>query len=341
MLKRLFWDSEQRRIAMLWRLLLQALLFFVLITLFPMLAVLLIAPTLAAQNGMSFEQLLAELESPALGLSPEILFVLKFSMLLGVLLSVWLAGRFLDRRRFANFGLHLNRDWWTDFGFGLFLGAFSMAAIFLVEWAAGWVTITGVLVSTREYSLPFWQGLGFTWLYFVAVGIQEELFSRGYQLKNLAEGLRGVPLLGARGAIVAATLLSSALFSGLHIGNPNATFVSTFNIFLAGIFLAMGFILTGELAIPIGLHITWNFFQGAVFGFPVSGMASAFSILGVQQSGDALITGGDFGPEAGLIGVGAMVLGSMMTIVWVKARYGRATPLAALAQPELLRRKNT
>lgn len=341
MLKRLFWDSEQRRITMLWRIILQALLFLILVSLFPMVAMIIITPMLTAQSGMSPDQLLGESDASPLISSPEIFFVLKVSMLLGTLLSVWLAGRFLDRRRFANFGFHLNRNWWSDLGFGLLLGAFLMAVIFLVEWVAGWITVTGTLVMSGEYNQPFLKGFVFSLLYFIAVGIQEELFSRGYQLKNLAEGLRGVPPLGAPGAIVAATLLSSALFGYLHIGNPNATFVSTFNIFLAGIFLAMGFILTGELAIPIGLHITWNFFQGTVFGFPVSGMASAFSIFGIEQGGDTLITGGMFGPEAGLIGIGAMVLGSILTIGWVKVRYGRANLYHALTQPDLLWRKGS
>jgi len=336
MLKRVFWDSEQRRIAMLWRLMLQALLFLILVTLFPMIAMMIATLVLPTQSGMPSDQQMIGPDVSFLLASPGTLFVLKFSMLLGVMLSVWLAGRFFDRRRFVNFGLHLSRDWWIDLGFGLFLGAFLMAVIFLVESAAGWITVTGKLVVSGGYNQPFFQGLVFSLLYFIAVGIQEELFSRGYQVKNLAEGLRGVPLLGMTGAIVAATLLSSALFGYLHIGNPNATFTSTFNIFLAGIFLAMGFILTGELAIPIGLHITWNFFQGVVFGFPVSGLASSFSVFGIEQGGDTLITGGTFGPEAGLIGIGAMALGSILTIGWVKARYGRAKIQDALTQPDLL-----
>jgi hypothetical protein len=95
----------------------------------------------------------------------------------------------------------------------------------------------------------------------------------------------------------------------------------------------MGVLLTGELAIPIGVHITWNFFQGNVFGFPVSG--SDFSIatfISIEQGGPGLWTGGVFGPEAGLLGLAAILLGGALTIVWVRWRNGQARLRAELAK---------
>ena len=104
---------------------------------------------------------------------------------------------------------------------------------------------------------------------------------------------------------------------------PTPRLISSLNIALAGLFLGLGFILTGELAIPIGLHITWNFFQGNVFGFPVSGTEAGATVIAINQGGPPLWTGGNFGPEAGLIGIVAMVIGALLTVWWVRREEGR------------------
>src|ERR671910_797472 len=211
--------------------------------------------------------------------------------LVTVVASMWLAGRFLDRRPFSGFGLRLDRNWWLDFCFGLSLGALLMTGIFLVELAAGWVTVAGTFEAAG--SGAFFPTILMPLVLFLCVGISEEMLSRGYQITNLAEGLN---------------------FAGLLLGS--------------------GYVLTGRLAIPIGLHITWNFFQGNVFGFPVSGLEPVgATVLSIEQGGPLLFTGGVFGPEAGLIGIAAVLAGSLLTALWVRARFGKAAMEVSIAEP--------
>jgi hypothetical protein len=244
------------------------------------------------------------------------MFAIQAVSFLSTLATVWLAGRFLDRRRFADFGFRFSRRWFLDLGFGLFLGSFLMTGIFVVENAVGWIGVSGTFVSSTS-GVGFWAAIWIPAAMYLCVGISEELFSRGYQLKNLSEGLNS-KRFGPVPAVLAATVLSSIFFGFLHGANPNVKLISLFNITAAGIFLALGYILTGELAISIGLHITWNFFQGNVFGFPVSGLEPvAARVLAVRQSGPEWITGGMFGPEGGLIGLAAIVLGSLLILLWV------------------------
>ncbi|MGD2164797.1 MAG: CPBP family intramembrane metalloprotease [Anaerolineae bacterium] len=330
-LEGIFWNEDQRRLRTLWRLIGHLVILGLIVIVVGGVLGFVVVGWLAAQGGISPVQLSDPWSLQGLITDTPMLTLLT-SLALAVPLAIgtWLAGRILDRRPFADFGFHLDRDWWIDFSFGLLLGAMLMLIIFVVELALGWVTVTGTLAASRP-SVRFVPTILTALVSFVAVGFYEELFSRGYQLKNLAEGLRG-SVFGARTAIAAATLLSSLAFGGLHVGNPHATTFSTLSIALAGTMLATGFLLTGELAIPIGLHITWNFFQGSVFGFPVSGIDfRSASFLSTEQLGPALWTGGAFGPEAGLLGLGAMILGVLLTTVWVRRRYGRVEVDISLA----------
>ncbi|MBN1312662.1 MAG: CPBP family intramembrane metalloprotease [Anaerolineae bacterium] len=327
----IFWNAEQRRLRALWRLLIFVITWFVALIIAQMMIGMVVGIVALASGALTLEQLTdTSTINEYIASNPLIMSASQLAQLVITVGAVWLAGRFLDRRKFVDFGFRLNKSWWIDFGFGLFLGAILMAGVFGVEMAAGWVTMTGSFAAPQ--GMTFILAILLAILNFVLVGFNEELLSRGYQLQNMAEGFNW-KVLGPRWAIAIATLLSSAVFGLMHLGNPNADAVSTFNIFLAGILLAMGYILTGELAIPIGLHISWNFFQGNVFGFPVSGTSSnATTFVAIEQSGPKLWTGGAFGPEAGLVGIGAMVVGALLTVLWVYLRRGEVSLHLPLAQ---------
>jgi membrane protease YdiL (CAAX protease family) len=312
----IFWNRDERRLRAGWR-----LLFFGVLLVLLMLVVQALFVTIA-------EPLWARL-SVVLGV--EISRGLDgASAAIAITAAVAVAGWLFDRRSFADFGFHRGRAWWVDFAFGLALGALLMVGIFAAELALGWVTVTDVWQTSGGLAFPV--AILVPLVAFLFVGYYEELLVRGYLLRNLAEGL-GFGPIGPRLALLLAWLLTSALFGFLHAGNPNATFVSSFNIGLAGLFLGLGTLLTGELSIPIGLHITWNFFQGNVFGFPVSGTrVSDATFLAIRQSGPEQWTGGAFGPEAGIIGLIAIAIGCGLTMLWVRWRTGRIALHAPFAE---------
>jgi len=318
--KNVFWNREEARLRAGWRLVLQFVILFLLMII------------LAILDSLLFDSLP---QSP-MGKNDSIL--LPIELLVAFLLSVWFAGRFLDRRRFADFGFRLSPSWWLDLGFGLALGALMMTAIFLIELVAGWATITETFKSEIN-SIAFPIGILWALVTFVCVGVYEELFCRGYQLKNLAEGLN-LKSFSPKGAIILAALDTSAFFGLLHAFNPNATIISTLNLMLAGLLYATAYLLTGELAVPIGFHIMWNFFEGSVFGFPVSGFAPGTTFIAIQQNGPRLWIGGAFGPEAGLLGTGARLVSILLIIGWVRLRCGKVSLQEKLASPDLLIRKH-
>jgi uncharacterized protein len=313
----IFRDPLERRPRALWRLLLQGLVFFLL------LAGLQIASGIFASAFIQFPAGVDPNEVQNILLNnPLLRIAIAISQLIAIWISFLIAARWLDRRPMRDFGFRFGLRWWRDLAFGLFLGAFLIAIIFAIQLAIGWVEITGYM-QPGPTGHGFWTGILTAAILFLSVGIYEEMLFRGYHLRNLAEGLEG-RLINPRAALLLAYFLSSAVFGIAHATNPNATLVSTINIAIAGLFLGLGFVLTGELGIPIGLHITWNFFMGNVFGLPVSGMQFGATFVAINQLGPEVFTGGAFGPEAGLLGLAAMLLGSLLTVLFVRWNYGKA-----------------
>ena len=110
----------------------------------------------------------------------------------------------------------------------------------------------------------------------------------------------------------AVALVASALVFGfVHISNKNATVWSSVAIAVeAGLLLGAAYKWAGTLWAPIGIHWAWNYFQGPVFGFAVSGNETP-SLVQPVIDGPAWLTGGPFGAEAS---VPAFVLGLAMAI---------------------------
>ena len=301
----IFWNFTERRLRFLWR-------FVALIVLTGIISVLV---------GFLFLPLNISLPAWAGQLQLSILFV-------G---AVWLVGHYIDRRKFSETGVFFNKNWWIDLGFGSLLGALLMAAIFLIELAAGWITISDTFVAPN--AMPFFVAILIPFVFYIGVSILEELLFRGYLLLNLAEAIN-MKAISSRVAVIISLVLTSAVFGVAHAANPSATLISTLNITVAGIFLGLAYVLTGSLAIPLGIHLTWNFFQGNVFGFPVSGTNNfSTSVFAIEQGGPLAWTGGPFGPEAGIIGLLAMLAGTLSIVWWVRRRYGKVAVLTSIAEP--------
>jgi membrane protease YdiL (CAAX protease family) len=311
------------RLRALWRLGIQYAAYWVLVQVYFYLFV--VVWLLAAGRNVS-----GGLAASVASLSPVLPLFTGIAGLSATVLTVWLAGRFLDKRPFSDFGFHLGAGWWLDLLFGMILGALLMTVVFFLELGLGWVRVTGAF-ETYGTDAPFAFCMLLPLAAFVCIGFYEETLSRGYQLKNAAEGLN-YPSLGPRGAVVLAWVLTSVFFGALHADNPNATPISTFNIVLAGLMLGLGYVLSGELAIPIGLHISWNLFQGAIYGFPVSGLGPfGATLLETEQGGPELWTGGSFGPEGGLLIPVVMLLGMSLIALWTRLRTGKVSLSTSVA----------
>ena len=227
---------------------------------------------------------------------------------LAITFSVYIARRYIDQRSFTSLGLQVDSHTLVDILFGIGLTGLMMGLIFLVLWALNWIQI-----ESFAWQVESWGNVAASVLVMVVlftfVSWQEELLMRGYWLQNLSEGLS--QSLGV--------LLSSAFFALAHWFNPNLDWLGLLGLFAAGLFLAYGYLRTRQLWLPIGLHLGWNFFAGTIFGFPVSGQYQ-YQLIRQTVTGPELITGGSFGPEAGLILLPVLVLGSVGIYWYTRAR---------------------
>jgi uncharacterized protein len=249
---------------------------------------------------------------PGLQIDGDLLMAFdKFLGIFTITASVFLARRFIDRRSITSLGLALNWQVLYDLLVGIFITLVMMGLIFALEIGLGWTKFEGFAWQSETAPTVFW-GATLWFFIFLLVGWQEELLSRGYHLQNLADGLN----------LFWGVLISSSVFGLMHLLNPSASWISTLGILLAGLFLALPYLLTRQLWLSIGLHIGWNFFEGVVFGFPVSGVTT-YVLLKHTATGPDLWTGGLFGPEAGLLLLPAMLLGSIL--IWLYVKFGRAS----------------
>jgi len=321
-LSTVFFNPAEQRMRGIWRLLIQGGLFFGGVYLFQTIIGMVIGIILT-MSGVNVQDQQAIFTGHAFEL---IRLLITLTTLAIAFLSCSFAARRLDKRPFQNYGFRFSRRWWMDLGFGLFLGAFLMLCIFLAERSAGWVQAT-----SRPLDGWAWLVILSNLIVYIAVGITEELFSRGYQIRNMSETLN-IRRRHPRLAIMIAYLVTSSLFGLLHFANPNSSPTSNLLLMAAGVLMGLGYVLTGELGLSIGLHITWNFFQGIVFGFPVSGNINSVSIIQIQQGGPSLWTGGAFGPEAGLVGLAAVIVGMLLILGWVQLSHRHVALPATLAE---------
>lgn len=295
-LNNLFFSPDEPRLRAGWRLVLQTM---ILLSIGLCLGVMLVMVMVVTQPGW-----IASLAQ----LKPEHMLLGGIVEAIVITASVFFARRFIDKRSIESLGLKLNIQTLYDILAGIGITLLQMGLIYLLMSWLGWITFEGFAWEFDPIGIVLRNALMFVAI-FALVAWNEELLSRGYHLQTVASGLN----------LFWGVLISSGVFGLLHLGNPGATWLSTTGIFLAGIFFAYGYLRTKQLWLPMGMHLGWNYFEGVVFGFPVSGL-DIYALSRIQVHGPELWTGGAFGPEAGLIVIPALLLGAFLIYLYTVRR---------------------
>ena len=193
--------------------------------------------------------------------------------------------------------LSLNRMF-KDLGNGLLIGV------------AYFGVVVGVMALMDGYSIT---GAHFNWfpqlssfLFFFLVAVFEEILFRGVLFR----------LIDDRWNTGAALIVSSLAFGAMHLFNTGATLWSAVAIAIeAGLVLGAAYKCSGTLWLPIGIHWAWNYVQGNVLGFAVSGSPVEDKIFSSIISGPDWLTGGIFGAEASVPAVGVGLVLAIILLV--------------------------
>jgi membrane protease YdiL (CAAX protease family) len=217
----------------------------------------------------------------------------------------------------ASMGLAMRGPWLRDLWVGGLLGTGMVALAVTV------IAITGAL-TIRIVANAYTARSAILVIIILATGaMAEEISFRGYPFQRLVEAVGSVTAVGA----------VSVLFGTAHLLNPHASAMGYINTVLIGILLALAYLRTRSLWMPIGVHFAWNATLGLVFGLPVSGLTHFAVVTRGRTEGPVWLTGGSYGIEASGVGAAVIMLGIAALVTLVRPREPEP-PQVAMAAPE-------
>ncbi len=219
------------------------------------------------------------------------LLLSQLGMVGGVAFAIYITIIKIEKKKIRDIGLTFNtRHLWRGFVVSFLLMSFFAIVVrsfHLVEFDL--LSIS----SNVLFGIPI----------YLLVSVGEEVFVRGYVLNNMREKFNDNYSI----------LLSSVLFAAMHLFNDYISWIGFVNIFLSGIVMGIVFVKSKTISAPIGFHFAWNFFQGPVYGFNVSGNLEE-GILKMTPLSSGILTGGNFGAEGSLVLIPIVLL--TIYLVW-------------------------
>jgi membrane protease YdiL (CAAX protease family) len=219
------------------------------------------------------------------------------------LLLGWMCARLLENLPFRSLGFSFSDNWLKHLIYGLTLGTAAILLAAAIAFVFGGMSFEINNLAGRS---AIWLTLGVSLLIFIVGAAAEEILFRGYVLQTFCRANLGWQ----------AIIVTSIFFAAGHLGNPNSNNISSLNTAIAGILFGVAYLKTRTLWLPFGLHLTWNWIQGAFLGIPVSGLKELTTAPLLQRVdfGPVWLTGGDYGIEGGV--ACTIALAATAILVW-------------------------
>ena len=217
-------------------------------------------------------------------------------MLIPALLVGWLCGKYLEGLPFRALGTWFTRGWFRNLIAGLLVGAGTLTLAVFIAYVLGGLRFESVVVDAAVLT----RSLAISFVIFAVAAAAEEALFRGYILQTFNRS--GLAWIGIG--------LTSLFFGIVHLQNPSASIISTLDTVIAGIWFGIAYLKTRDLWFVWGMHLIWNWMQGAIFGIEVSGMTDfvTASVLKEVDLGPVWLTGGSYGIEGGIASTIALII---------------------------------
>jgi membrane protease YdiL (CAAX protease family) len=217
--------------------------------------------------------------------------------------------------------------WLMDWLKGSLLGALTLILAALLATAFGGFKF--VLAGAQTFP-AVGKTLIFSFVIFIFAAASEEALFRGYPLQTMTRA----------NLIWVGILITSLCFAIIHLGNPNQNISKSVRILaftnttLAGVWLAVAYLRTRSLWLPLGLHWAWNWMMLSVLGIPVSGITSLAPnpLMSATDRGPAWLTGGAYGIEGGAACTIALLLSTLF--IWRTKLFSATEEMEELSSHE-------
>ncbi|MGH9949400.1 MAG: lysostaphin resistance A-like protein [Pyrinomonadaceae bacterium] len=220
------------------------------------------------------------------------------SLTLAIIIG-WLCGKYFEQLPFRALGAWFTGGWFIHFILGIFIGALTLGVALGI--ASGFGNLDFSLNNANATAIA--NTLITSFILFAVAALFEESLFRGYILQTFARS----------GLAWFAILLTAVFFGVVHLGNPNAGYLSSLNTALAGIWFGVAYLKTRDVWFVWGMHLMWNWVQGAIFGVEVSGLTDIVHspLLKEIDGGPAWLTGENYGIEASIACTIALVISTV------------------------------
>lgn len=242
--------------------------------------------------GLGLGRFLVQVVFNALGLTANtnrtLMLALRKLMVCGTQIIIFFSWvKFVEKRPVNSVGFQTKNPF-KRYITGFIIGLCTISTVTLILVLTGMITFQ---YNSLDYSYII-INLGIIALGWIIQSASEEIAIRGWLIPSLEENCTPVIAIS----------ITAIIFGVLHLFSAGVTVLSFINLILSGIFFACYAIVDGNILGVCGLHFAWNFALGNIYGLPVSGFAdNGKKIFKTQQIGSNIFTGGDFGPEGGLV----------------------------------------